>query len=81
MRLGLRFDRRDATRLRAWAARVRNGELGAEASANTYEQAARAAESGEPLEVYCTDPMEVVQMAALYTAHGFTRPVIEELNG
>ena len=81
MRLGLRFDRRDAPGLRAWAGRVRNGELGPDANANTYEQAARAAESGEPLEVYCSDPIEVVQMAALYTAHGFTQPVIEELNG
>lgn len=79
-KLGLRFERRDTKLLRFLAERVRAGELG-EQAANVFEQAARAAESGEPLEVFYADPIEVVQMAALYTVYGVTRPVIEELSG
>lgn len=78
--LGLRFERRDAKLLRQLAARVRGGEFG-EASSNVFEQAARAAESGEPLEVYYDEPVEVVQLAASYIPYGVTRPVIEELSG
>ena len=78
MILGLRFDRRDVRRLRALAAQVRNGELGGQA-ANVFDQAARAALLGEPLELHCTDPMEAVQMAVAYVRFGVTRPVIEEL--
>ena len=80
IRLGLRFDRRDVPRFREWAGRVRNGELGPDASVNTFEQAARAAESGEVLEVFCSEPIEVVQLAASYTVMGFRQPVIEELS-
>jgi hypothetical protein len=50
-------------------------------AANVFEQAARAAESGEPLILYCEDPVEAVQMAAAYITYGITRPVIEQLNG
>ena len=78
--LGLRFKRYEAPKLRSLAAAVRNGELGGQAS-NVFEQAARAAESGEPLIVHCDDPIEAVQMAAAYIAHGVERPVIERLNG
>lgn len=80
IKLGLRFHRRDAPLLRTLASRVRNGELGENANVNTFEQAARAAESGEPLEVICEEPIEAVQMAALYTLHGCSQPVIEELS-
>lgn len=80
MLLGLRFHRGDAKLLYTLAARVRNGEMGAQA-ANVFEQAARAAASGEPLELHCDDPMEAVEMAVEYVRHGVTRPVIEELNG
>lgn len=79
MVLGLRFKRRDARRLRALAAQVRNGELGGEAS-NVFTQAAIAAETGEPLQLHCTDPIEAVQMAAAYIRYGVSRPVIEELS-
>ena len=79
-RLGLRFARHDTKLLRFLASRIRNGELGGQA-ANVFEQAALAAETGEPLVVYCDDPIEVVQMAAAYIRDGVTRPVIEELNG
>jgi hypothetical protein len=77
-RLGLRFQRTDLQLLRFLAERVRGGELGGQA-ANTFEQAARAAETGEPLEVFCDDPAEVAEMAALYVLHGVSQPVIEEL--
>jgi hypothetical protein len=79
VRLGLRFERKDAQLLRFLADRVRNGELGTDANVNTFEQAALAAETGELLEVYCDDPVEVVQMAALYTRLGTAQPVIEDL--
>lgn len=79
-RLGLRFAHRDTKLLRFLASRVRNGEMGGQA-ANVFEQAALAAESGEPLVVYYNDPAEVVQMAAAYIRYGVTRPVIEELHG
>lgn len=80
LKLGLRFERRDEKLLRFLADRVRNGELG-EQAANVFEQAAMAAESGEPLILYCTSPLEAVQMAVEYVRHGVTRPVIEDLNG
>lgn len=80
IRLGLRFERRDTALLYSLAAQVRNGEMGKQA-ANVFEQAARAAQTGEPLELYCHDPVEAVQMAVAYVQHGVTRPVIEELNG
>lgn len=80
IRLGLRFERKDARQLRFLAGRVRAGELG-EQAANVFDQAARAAALGEPLEVYCTDPYEAVQMAVAYMRYGITRPVIEELSG
>jgi len=81
MVLGMRFKRTDAAKLRFLASRVQAGDLGKHTSANVFTQAAMAAETGEPLEVHCDDPMEVVQMAALYTRLGISQPVIEELSG
>jgi hypothetical protein len=78
--LGLRFARHDARKLRTLEAAVRNGELGGQA-ANVFAQAAAAAESGEPLILYCDSPVEAVEMAAAYIAYGITRPVIEQLSG
>lgn len=80
MLLGLRFHRADGPLLRDYADRVRRGEFGVNASANTFTQAAIAAETGEPLEVHCSDPMEVVQIAAMYVLHGCRQPVIDELS-
>jgi hypothetical protein len=80
IKLGLRFDRRDAPRLREWARRVRNGELGPHENVGTYQLAAEAAETGEPLLIEAQEPMEVVQLAAAYTLMGFRQPVIEELS-
>lgn len=77
--LGLRFDRSESRKLRVLAARVRNGEL--PGAVNTFEQAATAAESGEPLVVWCAEPVEAVQMAVGYIVHGIKRPTIEDLSG
>lgn len=78
--LGLRFAREDARTLRSLAAAVKSGEMGQQ-SVNVFQQAALAAESGEPMIVYHDDPIEVVEMAAMYIHHGCHRPVIEQLNG
>lgn len=78
--LGLRFAREDVPTLRALAAAVRSGEMGQQ-SVNTFEQAAIAAESRQPMIVYHDDPMEVVEMAAFYIGHGCRQPVIEQLSG
>lgn len=78
MLFGLRFERRDARRLRAVEAQIRNGEMGGYA-ANVFAQAAIAAETGEPLELHCTGPMEAVEMAAAYVRIAGVWPVIEEL--
>lgn len=79
-RLGLRFQRRDAPHLRRLEAMVKNGELGGEA-ASVFGNAALAAETGEPLIVYCNEPREVVEMAVAYIRYGVNRPVIEQLSG
>jgi hypothetical protein len=78
--LGLRFTKRDGPLLRSLAESVRNGELGSQAVA-VFENAASAAENGEPLIVHHDDPSEVAEMAAAYAKHGVSRPVIEQLSG
>lgn len=79
IRVGLRFRRRDARRLHALAARVRNGEIVGDVA--TFHSAAVSAESGEPLIVYCDHPAEAHVMADLYVRLGVTRPAVEELTG
>lgn len=79
IRVGLRFARRDAPVLRALAARVRGGEL--QGDLKTYKDAAAAAETGEPLIVYCNQPEEALILADLYSRVGVTRPAVEELTG
>lgn len=76
--LGLRFDSRDAKLLRKLEQDVKSGLIAG--SANVFGQAALAAEQGCPLEVYHDDPIEVVQMAAMYIRCGCRQPVIEELH-
>lgn len=76
---GLRFKSTDAPNLRALADRVKAVDLRADVS--TFEQAALAAETGEPLVVHFTDPNEVLFMVAGYVRHGIDQPIIEELNG
>lgn len=79
IRIGLRFDRRDAQALRRLAARVRNGEIVGDHA--TFHSAAIAAERGEPLIVYCDQPVEALLMAKLYVQLGIRRPAVEELTG
>lgn len=80
IRVGLRFKRQDAPRLRHFAEMVRRGEL--RGDLGTYAQAANSALTGEPLIVQCERPEEAVVMADLYvTVTGITRPAIEELTG
>lgn len=78
MLIGLRFAKSDAKLLRGLEAQVRNGELGGQ-TANIFHQAALAAETGEPLELHCVDPIEAVQMAAVYMQLGVSAPAIEDL--
>lgn len=76
---GLRFKATEAPKLRALADRVKATDLRADVS--TFEQAALAAETGEPLVVHFVDPKEVLFMVAGYVRHGIVQPAIEELNG
>lgn len=77
LRVGLRFDRSEKTKLEDLALRVKADDLTADVA--TFEQAALAADTGEPLEVICTDIQEVVLMVAGYVRLGIKQPVIEEL--
>lgn len=80
IRIGLRFQRRDAARLRHFAGMIRRGELRGDVA--TYAGAADAAETGEPFIVLCEQPEEATVMADLYvTVTGITRPSVEELTG
>lgn len=78
MLIGLRFHKRDAKLLRGLEAQVRNGEMSGQ-TANIFAQAAIAAESGQPLELHCVDPIEAVQMASVYMQLGVSAPAIEAL--
>lgn len=80
IRVGFRFDRRDATKLRALGGRVRAGELPNHHAA-VFENAALAAETGEPLIVECEDKAEALLLADGYPRFGVGRPVIDELAG
>lgn len=73
---GLRFKRTDELLLNRLAERVRTGDLLGDV--DTFEQAALAAQVGEPLQVRCT-PTEIVLIAAGYVVHGLDQPAIEEL--
>ncbi len=76
--IGLRFKRTDAPILRRLERAVRNGELVGDVT--TYEQAALAAETGEPLVVLCNSAREALAMAAGYVANGTSQPAIEPLS-
>lgn len=80
MQIGLRFRRGQARVLRAVAQRLASNGIKGE-HIELFDKAADAAESGEPLVVYCTSRDEVVMMADGFTQFGLARPVIEELSG
>lgn len=77
LRVGLRFDRRDRFKLQELAHRVEQAEIQGDLS--TFTEAARAAESGEPLVVICSSPDEAQEMAAMYGTLGCRRPAVEDL--
>jgi hypothetical protein len=77
IKMGLRFRRKDSQILRFYEERVRNGDYPGDVT--TFEQAALAAETGEPLVVHCVEELEVFLMAEGYAALG-CRPSVEELN-
>ena len=79
IRIGLRFDRRDARTLRALADRAAHRELGAN-GVQVFQAAAEAATTGEPLIVECQSPLEARLMASGYVRFGVRRPVLEQLN-
>jgi hypothetical protein len=78
IRVGLRFRRSSARTLQNIANRIRAGELPHQA-VSTFELAADAARTGEPLIVECKDPMEAHLMAAGYVRFGIAMPAIETL--
>jgi hypothetical protein len=79
LKVGLRFRKSDARLLRHLADRVRNGEI--QGTLSTFENAAEAARSGEPLIVVCDVLEEAHQMAALYRGCGTSMPAVEALSG
>ena len=80
IRVGLRFNHRDAGLLHALAARVHNGELRGQ-TISGLRFAAEAAETGEPLIIRCESADEAHQMAARFILLGCHRPAVEELTG
>jgi hypothetical protein len=80
IRVGLRFNRRDARKLRTLGNQVRSGELD-NRHAVLFDNAANAAKTGEPLIVECRDKAEALLMADGFPLYGVMRPVIDELAG
>ena len=80
IRVGLRFNHRDARLLRALADRVTRGEL-RDQTLSGLRFAADAAETGEPLIIRCTSPDEAESLAARFILLGCHRPAVEELTG
>jgi hypothetical protein len=75
---GLRFERSEIRKLRRIADRAKVNDLQADVSA--FEDAARAAELGEPLIVFFETEEEILKLVAGYVLHGIKQPVIEELS-
>lgn len=78
IRVGLRFQPRDAALLAHLAERVKALELGHRDVA-TFANAAKAASTGEPLIVYCDSPGEAAMIADGYTQFGVQRPAIDDI--
>lgn len=78
MKVGLRFERKDAQLLRQLGHRVELGETPGYKAA--FDQAAEAAETGEPLQLECADLDEAKQLAHDYSTLGCSLPVVEELS-
>jgi hypothetical protein len=79
IRVGLRFARADERLLRGLAAAVRRGEIQGDVA--TFEGAADAARTGEPLIVYCNNTSEAHIMRDLYVRIGCQPPALDTLTG
>lgn len=79
IRVGLRFQRADAPLLRLLAAGVRSGEI--QGDLQTYEHAAIAAETGEPLILVCNNTSDAHIMRDLYVRVGCQPPALDTLTG
>lgn len=80
IRVGLRFNHRDAALLHTLADRVRGGEL-RQQTLTSLKFAAEAAETGEPLIIRCVNADEAHALAARFILLGCHRPAVEELTG
>jgi hypothetical protein len=80
IQVGLRFERKDARRLREHAAHLRTLEAPGE-FLSLFEKAADAAEHGEPMILVASSRLEIEQTAIGFTQFGVERPVVEELSG
>lgn len=78
MKVGLRFDTKDAALLERLAERVRSHDL--PGYVEQFTQPANAARTGEPLQLQCSDVEEAHRMVALYVELGCTPPAVEALN-
>lgn len=73
--VAMRFDRSDASKLRALADRAKIRDLLADVS--TYELAADAAERGTALQFECENADEAQLIAAGFVVNGCTLPTID----
>lgn len=78
-RIGLRFTRSQAAPLQRIADRIRAADLTGRVDITTFEAAAEAARTGEPLIVICDHPDEAIAMADAYIFWGIRRPAVEAL--
>lgn len=78
LKIGLRFDRNQAPKLRELGDRIRSGQMDTH-HAGVFDDAATAAENGEPLIVVCQHSDEAVMMAEGYVLYGIRRPSVEQL--
>lgn len=75
--MGLRFDKRDARRLLAFAEGLLNSRAADTEDVALFDKAAIAAAQGEPLHVICADPEEAKRMAQGFVRYGFLLPSVE----
>jgi hypothetical protein len=76
-KVALRFDRKEAPMLRAWADAV-EAEGG---NPSIFNAAAESAERDDPLELHGFSKQDVEQVAQEFVQIGLDRPAIDELNG
>ena len=80
MLAGLRFRRGDARVLRNHVEELKRHGID-RSHISLFENAALAAENGEPLQVQAQTIDEVQSIASAFTFYGLRRPVIDDLSG